>query len=189
MAVRFDKAPEHTPHTIHSSHPVHTDNVMAAFESRAVKAATTFSVIFLAALYFLLIQAYSRLNIRTRLPQTTSQPHPSPGTAAEQKTPGEPITSFGDYAFLPPSLASSFPLPTEGRIQDYHEWNEKSTRELLVCMSMGTCGKNQRKVALLAAHWFEEAIVRDWRGGEGVWYAAIFLRKLGIRNNTLNLCA
>ena len=43
-------------------------------------------------------------------------------------------------------------------------------------MALGNCGANQQKVALLAAHWFEEAVVRGWRGGEGVWYARAIIQ-------------
>ncbi|KAH6908465.1 hypothetical protein BKA70DRAFT_1103557 [Coprinopsis sp. MPI-PUGE-AT-0042] len=103
-----------------------------------------------------------------------------PDSRVGQKTPGDPIDDYGDYTFLPPTLASDFPLPDPERKQ-YHEWNAKNLRELYMCMAAETCGKNQRKVALLAAHWFEEAVVRGWRGGEGVWGLSMYkhLRALG----------
>lgn len=93
---------------------------------------------------------------------------------------GDPATDYGDYAFVPSSLVSHFPAPDPKR-KDYHEWNAQSLRELHVCMALQLCGQNQRKIALLAAHWFEEAIVREWRGGEGVWGLSVYkhLKALG----------
>lgn len=73
------------------------------------------------------------------------------------------------YKHLPPELSQQFPSPSPLR-KNYHEWNAQTLRELYMCMARNDCGHNQQKVALLAAHWFEEAIVRGWRGGEGVWY-------------------
>jgi len=72
------------------------------------------------------------------------------------------------YRPLPPHLAQYFPPPDKVR-KNYHEWNAQTLRELYTCIALDNCGANQRKIALLAAHWFEEAVVRDWRGGEGVW--------------------
>jgi hypothetical protein len=95
-------------------------------------------------------------------------PRPIPTPSASERNPAEPVKEFGDYAFLPTSLSNPFPAP-DGKRKDYHEWNALSLRELYVCMALDNCGVNQRKVALLASHWFEEAIVRGWRGGEGVW--------------------
>lgn len=103
---------------------------------------------------------------------------------------GDPATDYGDYAFVPSSLVSHFPAPDPKR-KDYHEWNAQSLRELHVCMALQLCGQNQRKIALLAAHWFEEAIVREWRGGEGVWCVCTFIEsdpslpEHGIRQNSL----
>lgn len=74
------------------------------------------------------------------------------------------------YAAAPSHVANHFPPPDDKR-QDYREWNVQTLRELHTCMALRNCGANQQKVALLAAHWFEEAVVRGWRGGEGVWYA------------------
>jgi len=72
------------------------------------------------------------------------------------------------YHGIPARVAGYFSSPNETR-RDYREWNSQTLRELHTCMALDNCGPNQRKVALLAAHWFDEAIVRGWRGGEGVW--------------------
>ncbi|KAF4616490.1 hypothetical protein D9613_008645 [Agrocybe pediades] len=86
----------------------------------------------------------------------------------------------GGYTPEPLHLAQYFPPPSEDR-KDYHEWNAQTLRELHSCMAIQNCGPNQRKIALLAAHWFEEAVVRGWRGGEGVWAVSVYkgLRSLG----------
>ena len=74
-----------------------------------------------------------------------------------------------DYAKAPSHLDTYFTSPDAQR-KDYHEWNAQTLRDLHACIAAHNCGSNQRKVALLAAHWFQEAIVTGWRGGEGVWY-------------------
>ena len=61
--------------------------------------------------------------------------------------------------------------------KDYREWNKLALRELHSCNATRVCGKNQSKVALLAAHWFQEAVLLGFRGGEGIWWAFL-----------LNLC-
>lgn len=137
---------------------------MGVFLAQSVKHGS-FTVVFLFVLYFLTLSAFPTFNIAIF---SLGGSRVQTGSNISQKTPGDPADDYGDYAFLPPALASDFPLPDPERKQ-YHEWNAKNMRELYVCMAAGTCGKNQRKVALLAAHWFEEAIVRGWRGGEGVW--------------------
>jgi len=76
-------------------------------------------------------------------------------------------------------MAHYFPPPDPTR-KKYHEWNAQTLRELYVCMALSNCGANQQKVALLASHWFEEAIVRDWRGGEGVWYVIRKTKSVGL---------
>ena len=78
------------------------------------------------------------------------------------------VEHSSNYAPLPSRIAQYFPPPDPER-KDYHEWNAQTLRELHACMALKNCGPNQTKVALLASHWFEEAIVRGWRGGEGVW--------------------
>ena len=78
------------------------------------------------------------------------------------------LEDFNNYAPLPSRIAQYFPPPDPER-KDYHEWNAQTLRELHACMALKNCGPNQTKVALLASHWFEEAIVRGWRGGEGVF--------------------
>ncbi|TEB28048.1 hypothetical protein FA13DRAFT_1633750 [Coprinellus micaceus] len=83
------------------------------------------------------------------------------------------VTEYGDYAFLPSSLSRLFPAPDTGR-KDYREWNALSIRELHVCLALDNCGVNQRKVALLASHWFEESIVRGYTGGEGIWARSMY---------------
>lgn len=77
----------------------------------------------------------------------------------------------GDYALLPDRLSKVFP-PLNPSNRKYHEWNAHTLVELTSCMVLGNCGPNQKKVALLAAHWFEEAIVRGFTGGEGIWYVS-----------------
>ena len=86
-----------------------------------------------------------------------------------------PQSSRSAYVAAPPQVTSYFPPPDDNR-KDYHEWNAQTLRELHTCMALGNCGANQQKVALLAAHWFEEAVVRGWRGGEGVWYARAIIQ-------------
>lgn len=84
------------------------------------------------------------------------------------------------YQALPSHLEKIFPPPDAGR-RKYQEWNMRTLAELHSCMALERCGRNQKKVALLASHWFEEAIVRGWRGGEGVWGLSMYkhLRALG----------
>ena len=74
----------------------------------------------------------------------------------------------GGYRFLPAHLLKHFPSPNSER-KDYHEWNTRTLQELHTCLALDNCGPNQRKVALLAAHWFDEGVVRGFRGGNGVW--------------------
>ncbi len=82
-----------------------------------------------------------------------------------------PVLDLPDgYRFLPERLSEVFTPLDLSLSRKYHEWNDQTLRELHVCMALQNCGPNQTKVALLAAHWFEEAVVRGWRGGEGVWY-------------------
>jgi len=73
-----------------------------------------------------------------------------------------------NYAKSPSSLEAVFAPPDRQR-KDYHEWNAQTLRELHVCIAEDNCGTNQRKVALLAANWFQESIVQNFRGGEGIW--------------------
>ncbi|KAF8966123.1 hypothetical protein BDZ97DRAFT_1917812 [Flammula alnicola] len=84
------------------------------------------------------------------------------------------------YTLAPSRITKYFP-PLDPQRRDYHEWNAQSLRELHICLAIENCGPNQQKVALLAAHWFEEAVVRSWRGGEGVWALSVYknLRALG----------
>ena len=72
------------------------------------------------------------------------------------------------FAKTPSFVEDLFAQPDPER-KDYHEWNARSLRELHTCIAMENCGPNQKKVALLAAHWFQEAIVTGFRGGEGIW--------------------
>lgn len=73
------------------------------------------------------------------------------------------------YSESPPHLESHFPPPDPER-RDYREWNARTMRDLHACIAQNNCGKNQQKVALLAAHWFQEAVVGAFRGGEGIWW-------------------
>lgn len=102
----------------------------------------------------------------------TTDPHPRPMAistlSAFERNPADTAKEYGDYVFLPSSLSRLFPAPDAGR-KDYREWNALSIRELHVCLALDNCGVNQRKVAVLAAHWFEESIVRGYTGGEGIW--------------------
>jgi len=77
-------------------------------------------------------------------------------------------SGVGDYALVPDRLSKVF-LPLDPSSPKYHQWNARTLIELTTCVALGSCGPNQTKVALLAAHWFEEAIVRGWTGGEGIW--------------------
>ncbi|KAF8882177.1 hypothetical protein CPB84DRAFT_1791109 [Gymnopilus junonius] len=91
-----------------------------------------------------------------------------------------PPSQFNGYVSTPAHISEYFPPPNPER-KDYHEWNAQTLRELHACMAISNCGPNQKKVALLAAHWFEEATVRGWRGGEGIWGLSVYkgLRDLG----------
>jgi hypothetical protein len=80
-----------------------------------------------------------------------------------------PTKTSPNYTKAPPHLESHF-VPPDAQRKDYHEWNAQTLRDLHACMATHSCGPNQRKVAILAAHWFQEAVVTGWRGGEGVWY-------------------
>ncbi|KAF5349218.1 hypothetical protein D9756_009331 [Leucocoprinus leucothites] len=84
------------------------------------------------------------------------------------------------YVDAPSTLDRFFSSPNPVR-KDYHEWNEKTLRDLHACMSLGNCGPNQMKVALLADNWIQDAVVRDFRGGEGIWGMSMYknLRELG----------
>jgi len=66
-----------------------------------------------------------------------------------------------------------FSSPSPNR-RDYHEWNEKTLRDLYTCMALEICGSNQMKVALLADKWMTDAVIGDFRGGEGIWWAITF---------------
>jgi len=63
-----------------------------------------------------------------------------------------------------------FSSPSPSR-RDYHELNEKTLRDLHTCMALEICGSNQMKVALLADKWMTDAVMSDFRGGEGIWWA------------------
>jgi hypothetical protein len=125
--------------------------------------AIAFMLYFLRAVYIL---APSPVRLTTALDDP--RPTPIPPLLASERNPADTVTEYGDYAFLPSSLSSLFPAPDAGR-KDYREWNALSIRELHVCLALDNCGANQRKVALLASHWFEESIVRGYTGGEGIW--------------------
>ena len=122
----------------------------------------SFSIPFFILLYFLV----STLNF-----SSFSSHSDSPSTSIESDT-NKPVAldppDSDGYRFLPERLSEVF-TPLDPSSRKYHEWNVQTLRELHVCMALENCGPNQTKVALLAAHWFEEAVVRGWRGGEGVW--------------------
>ncbi|KAJ3514354.1 hypothetical protein NLJ89_g2429 [Agrocybe chaxingu] len=90
------------------------------------------------------------------------------------------VISSEVYQEAPAYLAKIFPPPDPVR-KNYDEWNSQTLLDLHACIALNSCGPNQKKVALLAAHWFEEAIVRGWRGGEGVWAVSVHkhLRAMG----------
>ncbi|KIJ96983.1 hypothetical protein K443DRAFT_681885 [Laccaria amethystina LaAM-08-1] len=91
-----------------------------------------------------------------------------------------PTTSTERYRESPPSLETHF-VPPDLERKDYQEWNARTLRDLHSCIALDNCGPNQRKVALLAAHWFQQAVVQGFRGGEGIWGISVYknLRKLG----------
>jgi len=132
-----------------------TITTMAAMRSStccrrlAFFAATTF-LFFVLAIFAYLYRPYSY-----------GQTIELPPTASDH-------SGVGVYALLPDRLSKVFP-PLNPSSQKYHEWNAHTSVELTTCMALGNCGPNQKKVALLAAHWFEEAVVRGWTGGEGIW--------------------
>lgn len=73
------------------------------------------------------------------------------------------------YTPAPSHVDDLFSSEDAAESMDYHDWNARTQRDLYACIAMKNCGKNQQKIALLATHWFEEAVVRKWRGGEGIW--------------------
>jgi hypothetical protein len=77
----------------------------------------------------------------------------------------KPIPAYVD---APSILDQLFSSPNPDRM-DFHEWNAKTLRDLHACMTLDNCGPNQLKVALLADDWIQAAVVRDFRGGEGIW--------------------
>lgn len=81
---------------------------------------------------------------------------PQPHTLPAESTRPPPLTP------LPPSTS-----------KDYHDWNAQILRDLDACIAANTCGPNQQKIALLAAHWFQEAVVGSFRGGEGIWAISV----------------
>ncbi|KAK4688192.1 hypothetical protein P7C73_g1919, partial [Tremellales sp. Uapishka_1] len=84
------------------------------------------------------------------------------------------------YAPVPSTVSMAFPDPDPIR-GDYHEWNNKAIRELITCMARGDCGVNQEKVVLCHAHVFPDAVINNWKGGEGVWALSVYkaMRQLG----------
>ena len=122
----------------------------------------SYSIPLLILLYFLV----STQNLTS----SSSSHSDSPSTSIETDTDKPVVLDPPDdgYRFLPERLSEVF-TPLDPSSRKYHEWNDQTLRELHVCMALQNCGPNQTKVALLAAHWFEEAVVRGWRGGEGVW--------------------
>jgi hypothetical protein len=81
-------------------------------------------------------------------------------TGVKQSTPA--------YVSAPSILDQFFASPNPSR-KDFHEWNTKTLRDMHACMALKICGQNQMKVALLADNWIQDAVVRDFRGGEGIW--------------------
>lgn len=84
------------------------------------------------------------------------------------------------YKPQPAVFMKHFPGPDASRA-DYREWNHAAMRDLYACIATETCGVNQEKVALLAAGWFEMAVVKGHSQGEGVWGRSMYntLRNLG----------
>jgi hypothetical protein len=72
------------------------------------------------------------------------------------------------YANVSLHLEAYVPPPDTER-KEYHLWNERKMNGLLACVQLKMCEQNQLKVAILAAHWFQQAVVEGWRGGEGIW--------------------
>ncbi|TFK41539.1 hypothetical protein BDQ12DRAFT_678154 [Crucibulum laeve] len=94
----------------------------------------------------------------------------------KDKDPPSPYTSAAS------KLESLFSPPHPSvKIGGYHQWNAQSMRDLDSCILLDNCGPNQKKVALLAAHWFEESLIRGFRGGEGIWAMSVYknLHRLG----------
>jgi hypothetical protein len=121
------------------------------------------------ALFILLYFLFSTSNFSSHLASGSDEPSNDniPIESDDTNKPGGGV--FKDYRFLPERISNVF-IPLDlSKSRKYHEWNDQTMRELHVCMALENCGPNQTKVALLAAHWFEEAVVRGWRGGEGVW--------------------
>ena len=60
----------------------------------------------------------------------------------------------------------------------YRNWNHITFEKLADCIRNKNCGPNQTKVILFGAHWVEQAVIRGWRGGEGVWFVSACLLRL-----------
>ncbi|EDR04570.1 uncharacterized protein LACBIDRAFT_304375 [Laccaria bicolor S238N-H82] len=97
-----------------------------------------------------------------------------------KKNSARPTASIERYRESPPSLEAHF-VPPDLERQDYREWNARTLRDLHSCIALDNCGPNQRKVALLAAHWFQQAVVEGFKGGNGIWGISVYknLRRLG----------
>ncbi|KAF8998237.1 hypothetical protein BDQ17DRAFT_1328891 [Cyathus striatus] len=80
------------------------------------------------------------------------------------------------YVSSPLHINEVFPRP---KPKDRFTWNYKTMLDLQTCVALKNCGPNQQKVAILAAHWFEEAYFLGFRGGEGIWALSMIV----VRNN------
>ncbi|KXN81569.1 hypothetical protein AN958_03906 [Leucoagaricus sp. SymC.cos] len=88
------------------------------------------------------------------------------------------------YVEAPSALNQLFSSPDPER-KDFHEWNSKALRDLHSCMALNNCGPNQKKVALLADSWIQDAVVRGFRGGEGIWGMSMYKNLRGLGYTTL----
>lgn len=95
---------------------------------------------------------------------------------------GEDFILGAGYSFHEPQIEGYTPLPShvadlftplDKDNKNYHEWNAQTLLELHSCIALRSCGRNQKKIALLASHWIEDGVVRGGRGGEGIWYVYI----------------
>jgi len=112
-------------------------------------------------------QAGIRFSLNRIFRDWANSNHPPPNTSLSLQFLD---TQQKNLPYVEAPLDRFFSSPSQNR-RDYHELNEKTLRDLHTCMVLEICGSNQMKVALLADKWMTDAVMGDFRGGEGIWWA------------------